>query len=273
MPVRIVFRGLLLFHKMDDHMEIGVLNGLAHGTHGHPHPHPPGPAHIPRIIKTKNGVISRIFDLRNQPELGNIREWDIVVSHPLQDTATTFQHGEEFHRLTHASTRDFRWITDLESAEFHNQDLTSQMDTEKLLMVLKVRNGEFYTGQLSRPLRRRTMPSGEEVDFGRAAEVIACDIPIDQGDVQLVVDENVAFRFNETTEDNVVYEFSNAPPDVLPDRPYLPTDPGHFGMYYGLFREPGPPVKFNLFPKDDPEPAPDPAVCGATSVGDRDGGL
>ena len=273
MPVRIVFRGLLLFHKLDDEMEIGVLDGIQCHHGGGPHPHPLGPAHVPRIIKTKDGVISQIFDLRSRPELCEVRDWEIVVSHPLQDTVTTYQHVGDFDRFNHPSTRDYRWITDLESNEFHNQDLTSQMDMAKLLMVLRVRNGEFYTQQLSRPLRRRSMPSFEEVDFGMAAEVIGCDIAIDRGDVKLVVDQSVAYTFDETTEDGVVYEFSNAPPDVLPDRPYQPSDPGHFEMYYHLFREPGPPERFSLVPQEDFDPGPDPALCGASSLGTREGGF
>ena len=280
MTVRIVFRGLLLFHERTDHMEIGVLDGLPRPAAA-PHPHHQGPAHIPRIIKTKNGVINQIFDLRTRSQLrphgepGHVRDWEIEVTHPLQDGVTTYQRGREFDRLDHSSTRDFRWLTDLEGRDLHNGDLRNDINTaQRLLMVLRIRHGEFYTFQLSKPLMRESVrPAGPPVEYGMAAEVIGCDIERDRGDVVMTVANNVAYRFTETVEDGVVYEFSNAPPDVLPTGAYQASEPGHFSMYYRhLFINPTPPTEFNLVPEQQIAPAPDPAVCGAAGLGDRDPG-
>jgi hypothetical protein len=273
MSVTIAFRGLLVFHYMSGYMEVGVLNAGAHpGASSHV-------AHVPRIIKTKDGVINSIFDLRTRPELRHEREWKIKVTHPLQPEVTMFQQGGSFDRPTHPHLRDYRWITDLEASDLHGSDLTSDLDMTRLLMVLKVSHGEFYTHQLSKPLVRQNVPpAGSDVLYGKAAEVTACNITFNQGDVVLEVDGGVAFRFDEQAEHGVVYEFSNAPPDVDPHLPYAPNGPGHFQMYYShLFRpqtaaSPARP-QFNLVPEEDLTPSPDPALCGALLLGQRPGGL
>ena len=269
MSATIVFRGLMVFHYFNNFMEIGLIDGRAHAAGGPSHV-----AHIPRIIKTKNGVISSIFDLRTRPELGNVREWEIEVSHPLQDTVTKFEHGATFNRLTHPELRDYRWIADFEASDLHNKDLTTEVDTSSLMMVLKVQHGEFYTQQLSKPLvRTSVIPAGANRTFGMAAEVTGCDIAFERGTVRLMVDDTVAYNFDEQVEDGVIYEFSNAPADVDPHAPYPVNGAGHFSMYYShLFKRPLR-EQFNLLPEEDLTPSPDPALCGASALGLRGGGL
>ena len=271
MSATIVFRGLMVFHYMEDHMEIGLLNAMAHeGGGAQPHV-----AHVPRIIKTKNGVISSIYDLRKDEELGNVRDWEIEVSNPTQPIATRFRQGENFNRIHHPFARDFRWLVDLEGEDLHNRDLTAELDTDKLLMVLRVRHGVFYTQQLSKLLNRKNAnPPAHQVPFGRAAEVVACKIGFEMGNVTLKAGTSTIpiYTFDEGDEDGVIYEISNAPPDVAPDAPYAPG-PGHFAMYYThLFRTP-PADEFRLIREGDPTPSPDPALCGAVVLGRRSGGL
>lgn len=269
MSATIVFRGLMVFHYMGDHMEIGVLDAPAHPDgDGHV-------AHVPRIITTKKGVISSIVDLRNRPQLGTVRDWEIEVSNPMQPTATRFRQGEEFDRLRHPFAKDFRWIADMEGRDLHNRDLTDEIDTSKLLMVLRVRHGQFYTHQLSKPLNRKNAnPPAQQRPFGRAAEVIGCKIGFELGNMVLKADSARIFTFDEGDEDGVVYEFSNAPPDVPPMRPPYQPGPGHFPLYYThLFRQPLPDDEFQLMADGDSTPSPDPALCGAIGLGTRDGGL
>ena len=260
MSATIVFRGLLVFHFKNGVMEIGVLQNGQLG-------------HVPRIITTKDGVISSIFDLRSRPEFGNVRNWEIEVTNPLQDKATTFQQGATFDRRTHPHARDFRWTTDLEGPDLHNRDLTSDMDTSRIKLVLKVRHGEFYTRLLSEPLvRKKIRPAGADAFYGLTAEVTGCDIAFNLGQLRLKAGNTEAFKFDGRVEDGVIYEFSNAPPDVLPDRPHEPG--GHFHSYYhDLFRADPPAVQFDLVPENDSDPAPDPATCGGALVSRRSGDL
>ena len=268
MSATIVFRGLMVFHYMGDHMEIGLLNALAHedgGGHA---------AHVPRIIKAKNGVVSSITDLRNsRAQLGPERNWEIEVSNPTQPIATRLRQGEEFDRLRHPFAKDFRWLADLEGRDLHNRDLTAELDTTKLLMVLNVRHGQFYTHQLSRPLNRRNAnPPAQQKAFGRAAEVIGCKIGFEMGSLELKAGNAHVYTFDEGDEAGVIYEISNAPPDVPPAEPYQPG-PGHFAMYYSHLFRTAPEDEFQLIADGDATPSPDPALCGAVGVGTRDGGL
>jgi hypothetical protein len=272
----------MAFHYMEDHMEIGLLDARAHEPHEPGEPAAPQPhvSHVPRIITTKNGVISSIYDLRNHPQqLGSVRDWEIEVSNPTQPIATRFRQGENFNRIHHPFAKDFRWLVDLEGADLHARDLTAELDTDKLLMVLRVRHGLFYTHQLSRRLNRRNAQAPPQPrEFGRAAEVVGCKIGFEIGSLNLMAGTNHIFTFDQGDEDGVIYEISNAPPDVLPDRTYEDS-PGHFAMYYThLFRNPrlrgSPNDEFQLIPiGDDPMPSPDPALCGAVVLGERGGGL
>jgi hypothetical protein len=260
MSATIVFRGLMVFHYMDGVMEIGVLEDGKSG-------------HVPRIITTKNGVVSSIFDLRSVDDFGHVRDWEIEVTNPLQAMATKFQQGDVFNRRNHPYERDFRWITDLEGSDLHDKDLSDDIDTSRIKTVLRVRHGEFYTRLLSKPLLRQNVrPPGQPIPYGMAAEVTGCDIAFNIGQLRLKAGNSQVLTFDEGVEDGVIYEFSNAPPDVPVDRPH--EHGGHFHMYYhDLFKVHEPPHQFDLVPEDDPDPAPDPATCGATILGRRTGGI
>jgi len=229
-------------------------------------------AHVPRIIKTRNGVISSIFDLRGR---STSRDWKLEVSNPLQPTATRFRQGEDFDRIHHPFAKDFRWLADLEGSDLHNRDLTAELEMTKLLFILEVGHGRFYTEQLSEPLNRKTVNSPiTEVAFGRAAEVVGCKIEFEMGSLALKAGTSTIpiYTFDQGDDDGVVYEISNAPPDVAPDRPYQPG-PGHFAMYYShLFTNP-PQDEYRLIREGDAMPSPDPALCGAVVLGRRSGGL
>jgi hypothetical protein len=280
MSVKIVFRGLLVFNEVNGAMEIGALYH-PHGTGVLHDPH--HAVHIPRIITTRNGVITSVFDLRTRPELqppgepGHVRNWRISVTNPVKPNVDTFTVGPVFDRQNGQNhPRDYRWLTHLDGDDLHGN--IADLQTNKLTMVLTVPTGEFYTDQLSRPLLRKRMANGLEEVYGKAAEVTACDIRTtggpgtDEG-VQLTVNGNIVFKFKGRSEDGVVYEFSNAPPDVLPHRVYSPNEPGHFIQYHNLFGQGNPVDRYDLIPELDLAPAPDPALCGAARVTPRPDGF
>jgi hypothetical protein len=287
MTVKIVFRGLLVFNDLNGAMQIGVLEPHQRQDNNGNHPHVAKPehalAHVPRIITTKNGVITSILDLRTRPELrsggpGHVRDWEIFVSHPLQPSATTDTRdnttAQPWDRKTHTYAKDYRFMTHLDGGDLHGA--INNLQTNSLTMVLNVRNGLFYTDQLSRRLNRKNItngPNGAEEEFGPAAEVTGCDILTKGGTVELRANGNIIFKFKQSLEEGVVYEFSNAPPDVLPDRVYALNELRHFRLYHHLFGSGLPADRWDLVPQVDLAPAPDPALCGATRVTPRSGGI
>jgi hypothetical protein len=297
----IVFRGLMVLHKHGDTMEIGFVdagfnpsdqhehnghtaNGGNHphvaanhpNTANHEHPAHYGDVHIPRILTTKNGVLSEIFDLRNRPELGSVRNWTLEVTNP-RDTAVSLRQQNSpnpaipqsaFVRTATGSgedfEKDFRWITDLEAADLHGRDLSLELNTRQFLFVLYVRNGSFYTRLLSPVLRRKRLNPMQVEAYGPSAAVVGCDITFeDDGGVSLMAGgPNGSTVFNFESDEGTVYEISNGPPDV-PVEQATPLDaPGHFHMYYDkLFKNPV--REFDLITEDQ-APAPDPTLCGVT---------
>jgi hypothetical protein len=273
MSVTILFRGLLVFHKMGDTMEIGFLNAPA----AHQPPNPPtmeDVGHVPRITTLRDGVVASVFDLRGRMELDKTRVWELEVTQPLQRTATTYESATTFDRLKHSDFADFRWITDLEGVDLHNRDLTAEIDVRNLRMVLVVKHGRFYTKVISESQVKKQGAAATS-PFGCASEVIACDLAFNAGDARLQVQDpggaavNTAFTFRP----GAVYEFSNVPPDVPyavtgADKPYAKGQ-GHFQMYYHHLFRTHPADAFDLQPEYDPNPAPDPFLCGLTSLGKR----
>lgn len=281
--ITIVFRGLMVLHKQADTMEIGFVNALYNPADEHVHAgavnHADHPAvHVPRILTTKNGVLSAIFDLRNRPELGAVRDWTLVVDNP-GDSRASFSPPPtpgSFDRTVSgtgtAFERDFRWITDLEGSDLHNRDLSLDINTRQFLFVLYVSHGEFYTRLRSPELKRRRLgPPQVDSFYGPSAAVVGCDIPVgDAGAVKLMAGgSRGATVFTFVPDEGTVYEISNGPPDVPVEEPLSVDAPGHFHMYYDkLFRRPYR-DQFDLL-MDDQAPAPDPTLCGVVYLGKRE---
>lgn len=282
--ITIVFRGLMVLHKYEDTMEIGFVDALYNPSDAHVHAGAVNHAdhsavHVPRILTTKDGVLSAIFDLRNRPELGSVRDWRLVVDDPSVGatgiTRATLFEDAVFGRTNPGSgrnfERDFRWITDLEGTDLHNRDLSLDMNTRQFLFVLYVPHGEFYTKLRSPELKRRRLgPPRVETYFGPTAAVVGCDIPIDDaGTVKLMAGgSSGATVFTFVPDEGTVYEISNSPPDVPVEEPLSVDSPDHFHMYYDkLFRRPLR-DQFDLI-MDDRAPAPDPTLCGVVYLGTR----
>jgi hypothetical protein len=220
----------------------------------------------------RNGILASVLDLRNRDELDRIRNWEIKtnVANPQVELVKV---GANFDRLSspEPDPRDFRWITDLEGRDLHNRKLSSELDTRQLLLVLYIRHGTFYTKMKSPVFRRvKKNPPPQEIAFGCTAAVTACDITVDTERVTLVAGGAVpVFPFDESVEDGTIYEISNAPPDVPADAPTPADEGGHFHMYYDKLFNMKPADQFDLV-RDDQQPSPDPAQCGASFLGQRD---
>jgi hypothetical protein len=294
MKTTIVFRGLMVLHKHVDTMEIGFVNALydpseehnedaapAHAEHRDTHAGHTGhygDVHIPRILTTKNGVLSSIFDLRNRPELGTVRNWSLVVTDPIEREARlSIRPGSRFNRASPDTTtdeRDFRWITDMEADDLHGRDLSLDINTRQFLFVLYVPHGLFYTRLKSPVLRRRRLNPTRVDPYGATAAVVGCDIEFHPGGgVKLMSggeDGSIVFDFDH--DEDTVYEISNGPPDVPIEEAISLDAPGHFHMYYDKLFKNRRHDQFDLL-AEDRAPAPDPVLCGVTYLGRREDSL
>jgi len=264
-------------------MEIGFVDALYNETAEPDHDHNGNAAkhadhyetHIPRILTTKNGVLSSIFDLRNRPELGTVRNWSLEVTNPDPPASgVTLRQRGPFNRTAAGSgddfEKDFRWITDMEASDLHGRDLSLEINTRQFLFVLYVPQGTFYT-QLRSPVQQKKRRSSSLIEnYGPIAAAVACEINFGSGGgVKLMAGgPKGSTVFNFDHDDGTVYEISNGPPDVPASEP-IPLDaPNHFRMYYDKLFKNSRLDRFDLL-TDDRAPAPDPTVCGVTYLGVR----
>lgn len=250
----IVFRGLMVFHKTDvpqSRFEVGLL--LPSGHHGNQ-------THIPRINTFKNGVLHSVTRIERRYLERHI--WRLEVDEPLGGVSTD-QQGEFIRsRVTHP--RDYRWLIDLESREFH-KDHANTIMTGRLKPVLHIMTGRFYTRLQSLEMYRQ-QGGAAETDFGMVSAAVGCDIRLTGSNANLFANTDIIFRFNVDPTGNTLYEIANTPPD---------TDvqgEDHFQHYYELFE---PPLSENLRFQFRPKPAslevtgPSPALCGGVRLGTR----
>jgi len=286
--VKIAFRGLMVLNYQGSapnrFMEIGFLDARAGSAQGNP---PMGgmpdysTIHIPRVLTMENGVLADLLDLRNRPDLlGVVRRWELRAVNPVGSEATLKGTGpaDRKQEPTDSNREDFKWIVDLEGPDMHNKNLTADISTARLLMVLIVRNGEFSTKLISPFLNRETLGGGTD-PFGFAAAVTGLDItctvsnPNDEGAVDLLAGSTLVKRLQPKKGRDTVFEISNAPPDVPAEAANPIGAAGHFHMYYDkLFINHPPDVQFD-FEAIGSAPAPDPALCGVTFLSQRTDGL
>lgn len=271
-------RGLMVIHKVETvephFFEVGVVQDDLHYL---------------RISTIRNGVIAAIDFLEVNPDH---RIWNLEVDNAIGSGVNTYIQGDrdEFDRQRHQDERDFRWMTDL--GELF-EDIEDKIDTNKFGPVLRIHNGLFSTRAKSAELVK--IVEGASEPFGAIAAVVACDILVIAGGSVRIVEEatgRTVFTFN--VEENTIYEFGNTPAEVPnhgevhhdngggghdhPDHngdPVMPPaaagDPDpcqneHFHRYYKLFKHPDDELNI-CFKKVGPNPAPDPATCGAVGVG------
>lgn len=197
----IVFRGLLIFrhHREAGRMEIGLLRAADH---------------FPRILTIKNSVMFAV-DLIPPAFLDDAQSpvWELVADDPARPGVDIYTGpSESFDRKTNEDERDFRWIMDLEGQDFYKRDLSEEVQTSKLMPLIHVPQGQFYT-RLKSPFLLRQEGDGGLEDFGAVAAVVGCDIEVNGGGAELrIAGGPTVFTFR--NEPNTIYEFTNTPPDV-----------------------------------------------------------
>lgn len=200
--LRIVFRGLMVFHKTTingiECFEIGVL---------------PATEHFLRIntIRSEN----RVAVCSIEPEDSILR---LDVPNPKGVTTFTdggkpfVRRGDLASGTQESNPEHFGWMVDLEGEEFYDKDLTDKTNTNILMPVFLIPDGQFLTSAKSPELQRKK-GNGEFEKFGCIASDMACDIQLEGDEAVLQKpDGQVVFRFKK--EPDTSYEIVNTPPDL-----------------------------------------------------------
>jgi hypothetical protein len=258
----ITFTGLLVFHRLKrspqpDIFEIGIVPVRSGNDQ-----------HVPKMLTYKHGRVTKITPL---PEPSSKQVWQLVVDSPAFPKVSTQQDdlSDVIDRITFpASEDDFRWIINLANSEFPYGDLAGKLDVSKLLTVVQVPLGRFYTvTQSPFLLKEKNHDPATHTDFGPMAATIGCDIPILAGGAKLIGSDPTNPIFTFDYDPDVNYELANTPNTI---------DPGekstHFHHYYDLFKT-MPADMFEFLIGGIIIHGPNPALCGSIYVGDTGGGL
>lgn len=278
----IVLRGLMVFcfDRKSRSYEVGVLPAPGHGlfinTYRNAMPKP-GANRAPDETLS----LERWADPRRL-------HWELEVPGS-KGTGISKHLKDPFSRHDQSTSdpNDFRWIVDLESAEFHAEKLA--LKTGKLKPIMHFSEGKLSTLELTEPLIRQRGDVIEE-NFGAVAAATVLTLPASYGDPALRVRGTGEKIFQFKYEPTTFYEIVNIPPSQIPGahtanstavaqvsvtRPHLDETqandcctPDDFQNYYELFNIPVE-RRFKLALAEAP-PIPDPYKCGGVELGARD---
>lgn len=218
--VEITFDGLMLFHKNGNHYEVGIVD--AHAA--------PAPHHEFSITGASNGKPwPQPIDVNGLKHLGNA--WVLEVENRKTAVDVTPTPCRRKDRFDPDHDRDFCWIIDIESEEFHGKKL--ELKPGKLKPIIQISNGELFTKLKSNTLKRKRGLGGYK-EFGFVADKTGLCLTL-QGNENLVLKvvgaggRGLAFSLPSTMYHTV--EIKNVYPRPMEEA----KEPEHFQYYYELF--------------------------------------
>jgi hypothetical protein len=157
-----------------------------------------------------------------------------LVEVPAQRNGVSYYQNGVFDRKKGVGDiRDFRWLIDLEGKEFYGRKLAT--DRRHMGVEVRFSAGEFYTKTTTRPLQRKLGAETFEY-FGRAAQEIATDVFLENGDFVLTSQASGKEILRLQQKPDTTYElvFDNNPSTT--QHPAMGAN--HFQYYYGFFPMP-----------------------------------
>ena len=222
--VEITFDGLMVFHKLGNHYEVGILDAVA----------TPAPHHKFAITVDDVPVGNDVEALK---ALGNawvleVARGDAGVNIHDKHHTTRFDDSEE-------TKEDFTWIIDLESSEFQNEKL--DLFPGKLKPIIQLSKGELFTKYKTHRLKRKR-GIGAFDSFGFVADKIGLRLNL-SGEEELVLKvvgegkNGEAFRLK-ANESHPYYKVAIRNVmnhEMVKAKIKTASEPSHFQYYYKLF--------------------------------------
>ena len=217
----VIFRGLMAFRR--DYEEQTFAVGIL-----------PAPEHeftMQVLEKSAQGIST--YSIPMNQLMGSKGDTWLVEVPAKRNGVSYYQNGVFDRKQGLGDIRDFRWLIDLEGKEFYGHRLA--IDRQQMGVEVKFSNGEFYTKTTTLPLQRKMGGKTFEY-FGRAAQEIATDVFLEDGDFVLTSQGSGAEIFRLKQKPDTTYElvFENAPPPMQ----HFAMRANHFQYYYRLFPMP-----------------------------------
>ena len=194
----------------------------------------PAPEHEFRVQVIENspeGVSSSFVPLAqfgdSKPDV-----WSLEFASSTKHGISLYQNGPFDRKRGVGDQRDFRWAVDLEGREFYDRQLPTK--TNRLGLILRVASGEFYTNRKTSPLMLKK-GDGTFQYFGSAAEEVAADVSLENGDLVLrSAKRGEILRLKEKADTAYEIVIENAPIA----QHHMASNPNHFQYYYRLIAKP-----------------------------------
>lgn len=259
--VTIMFRGLMVGHLVNQaggerFYEIGVVRTEGHYLRIHTMA---GDPHNMKEAGEPVGVL-------HLDKFDAGRRWELKVDAPAVEGVRLRMSGDEPpDRINSNDEDDFRWVIDLDANDFYPEvsapGVVKLLDATKLMPLIRINHGEFYTSEKARVLRRRESER-ELTVFGQVAANTACEIKVKEGGVHLL-DEGGDVLFSARSAPGIFYEFVNTPPEPFGGANRHQHREDHFQFYYRLFPN-GLPRGLESFHFEEPFPlfGSRPHLCG-----------
>lgn len=182
--VRLIFTGMVIFtHKISDGSEARAVFHRATAKH-----------HL-RILVLEN--CRPLYAIGGSVQPVQIREMELGVVGA--DSNAQFFKGSTFNRAARqGDDKDFRWLLDLEGADFHNAKFNRRQD--KFSTKLKVKQGTFYTYKHTGHYFKCVGGIHNNKPVGYVPKVVAADLSLGDSD-------RVFFRID--NRDVLPYPLSN----------------------------------------------------------------
>ncbi len=214
----IVFRGLMVFHPdpARQYFDVGILKAPEHEFR------------VQVLENSPEGVSSFSVPIAQSGS----DAWSLAFPSPTSGVSF-YQNGSFDRKSGVGDEMDFRWAIDLRGKEFYDREL--QTDSDQLGLLLRVRNGQFYTNKRTPPLMRKKGDGTFEY-FGRAAQEVATDVSLEEGDLVLRSEKTGTEILRLKQKPDTTYEIiiENAP---VPQE-HMTVTVNHFQYYYRLLAVP-----------------------------------
>ncbi len=245
--VLLTLEGLLILcdNKEEKQCEIGALSTDKAGKSGH--------KLTITITKVSLSGATTLYDTSFGHDFSrSLKLLEIDAESPVDASVRYRTYGAEStdaidRKTITANPDDFRWVLDFQGEDFHGQNLKLEKP-DFLKPILIVKNGEFYTEELSRERLERSVNGGPFELFGYGTTVVGAGITLNPGGKAILRlsdqdDSKVpgnSMTFNLPKEPDTFYEIKieNLCAQITTDQTGQAIESADFDLYYDVFDVP-----------------------------------
>ena len=244
--VQLTFDGIMVFRRVENHYEVGVLDQSAATGH--------------EFVVFLGTDQIQPGKLKQFLRKGNIWRLEIITPSGQKKADISERRNKDCNRLQDTVSQedskhayDFCWIMDLEN-DFHNQEL--ELIPGMLKPIIWLNNGELYTQSKYDQLERKKNSDPSCSNYGFVAQTIALQIKLQKDEKLVLRVDGTQENVFELPRDGVNVSIFNRPEKKKSKEKHNAQttsacnfQPSHFRYYYRLFRNLPEASQYDIQPK------------------------